>query len=119
MDFYDSGFNELENILKEFSEKIENPLDIIEDAAREFTNDIRKLPKPRSKVSKPGYTHLLDTVTYRRTNTEIEVGWEKYYGPMVENGTKHMRGVPHISTTFEANKEKYYQKMIKKIYGGF
>lgn len=117
--FYESGFDGLENLLYEFSEKMENPLDIIEDVAKELVSDIRKLPKPRSMINKPGYTHLLDTVTYERTDTEIEVGWGKYYGPMVEYGTKNMDGVPHISTTFEANKEKYYRKMKEKLYGGF
>ena len=117
--FEDSSFSEFEKLLSEFSKKIGNPLDIIEDAAREFVSDIRKLPKPRSMINKPGYTHLLDTVTYERTNAELEVGWGKYYGPMVERGTKKIRGTPHLSNTFEANKEKYYRKMKEKLYGGF
>ena len=80
----------------------------------EFVNDVRKLPKPRSSIRKVGYTHLLDTVTYRRKNGEVEAGWGKYYGPMVDKGTKKMSATPHFAPTFERNKEKYYNAMLRK-----
>ena len=117
MDFYDSGFDELEKLLSDYVKKVENPLEILKIGAIEFVNDVRKLPKPRSKMNGAGYTHLLDTVTYKKRNDEIEIGWGKYYGPMVEKGTRRMKGngTPHLSPTFARNKEKYYKKMIEKI----
>lgn len=119
-EFFDSGFEELEEQLSNFLKDIEDPITILEVGAKALVNDVRKLPKPRSKMSGVGYTHLIDTVTYRRTGKEIETGWGKYYGPMVEKGTKRMKkgGTPHLSTTFERNKERYYEKMIEKIYRG-
>ena len=82
-----------------------------------LADDVRKLPKPRSKMTGSGYTHLLDTVTTRRTKGEIEVGWGKYYGPMVENGTVRADAVPHVMPTFQKNKQKYYQAIDKELYG--
>lgn len=61
----------------------------------------------------PGYTHLLDTVTYEIQKDDVVVGWGKYYGPMVENGTVKMQGTTHLRPTFERNKEKYYKDMQK------
>lgn len=117
-EFYGAGFEELEKLLSDFSKRIDNPLEIIEVGASEFVNDIKKLPRPRSSLSGAGYTHLLDTATYEKTESEIEVGWGKYYGPMVEKGTKRMSGTPHLEPTFEMNKEKYYKKIKEKLYGG-
>lgn len=116
LDFYDSGFDELEKLLSDYMEKLENPLEILEAGVVEFVNDVRKLPRPRSKMNGAGYTHLLDTISYKETGKEVEVGWGKYYGLMLERGTKKMpKGVPHFTPTFENNKEKYYKKMIEKF----
>ena len=112
---YDSGFDELEKLLEEYAKKSENFLEILEVGSRALVEDVRRLPSPRSRMNGAGYTHLLDTVTYKKVNGEIEVGWGKYYGPMVERGTVKMRGTRHLSVTFEINKEKYYQKMIQKF----
>ena len=109
---YNDGLMNLENILSEYAKKADNFMDALEIGATELVNDVRKLPKPRSDVRKSGYTHLLDSVTKNKTTKEIEVGWGKYYGTMVEKGTKRMRGTPHFAPTFEKNKEKYYKKMI-------
>ena len=57
---------------------------------------------------------MLDSVTYRKENGDVVAGWGKYYGRMVEQGTKKMRAVPHFATTFERNKEKYYDAMLRK-----
>ena len=38
---------------------------------KEFVADVRALPRPRSQIRAPGYTHLLDTVTYQRTKNEV------------------------------------------------
>ena len=108
------GMKDLEDLLAEYVKKIENPTEILEVGAKALAEDVRRLPKPRSMVKKGGYTHLLDTVAYQKRNGEIEVGWGKYYGPMVEKGTKKMKGTPHFSPTFKKNKEKYYDAMLRK-----
>ena len=116
--FSDSGFDDLQKLLSDYMKNIQEPLAILEVGAEALVNDVRKLPKPRTSINTAGYTHLLDTVTYKKAGDEIEVGWGKYYGPMVERGTKKMAAHSHLSPTFEQNKDKYYQKMIEKINGG-
>lgn len=111
-----TGFDELESMLKKFQIDQEKALDILEDVAEQFTGDVKRLPKPRSKIRTMGHTHLLDTITYRRKKTEIEVGWGKYYGPMVEKGTRKMKGTPHLKPTFINNQEKYFEDLSKKIF---
>lgn len=116
-DFYeDEGFDALQKLLDGYDIKEEAVLAGLEKGAEQFAADIRKLPKPRSQIAKAGYTHLLDTVTHKRTNKDVEVGWGKYYGPMVEHGTTKMRGASHIQPTFERNKEKYYKIMTQNIF---
>lgn len=109
------GFNELTNELIELMNNVENTVDILEDGAKEFVNDLMKLPKPFSKISSSGYTHLIDSFSYQKNGDEIEVGWGKYYGRMVEEGTNKSSAQPHLVPTFERNKEKYYKNMINKI----
>ena len=108
-EFYTDGFDELEKLLNEYSKKTsqENILNVMEKGAAALVRDIMALPKPRSDIRKAGYTHLLDTMSYRRNRGEIEVGWGKYYGPMVERGTHRApKGSPHVRPTFERNKGK-------------
>lgn len=116
--FDDSGMEDFEEMLKQYAAKAdpENALDVIETGAKEFVNDLLKLPKPRSEVKKPGYTHLINTFAMERARDEIKVGWGKYYGPMVERGTKKMAARAHLKPLFEQNKEKYYRKMTEKIF---
>ena len=61
--FADEGFNEFSKMLEEFSKKAdeEKVLDVIEIGAKAFVDDLLKLPKPRSDISKSGYTHLIDS----------------------------------------------------------
>lgn len=92
-----------------------NVLDILKDGADAFVNDLLTLPKPKSKIIKSGYTHLVDTFSSRINKNEVEVGWGKYYGPMVEHGTVKMSANPHLSTLFDKNKEKYYKTMKEKM----
>lgn len=116
-EFYSGGFYEFEELLEEYSKKVDNVVEVLEIGAKEFVNDARKLPRPRSMINRPGYTHLIDTIWYQRNNGEVEVVWEKYYGPMVEKGTRKMKAQPHLRPLFEKNKEKYYKKMIERIGG--
>jgi HK97 gp10 family phage protein len=111
------GFIELSKELESMISKVENIQDVLEVGAIEFVNDLKKLAKPISKIRKSGYTHLIDTFSYRKAkNDEVEVGWGKYYGRMVELGTENMGSRAHLKPTFEQNKEKYYRKMLYKIW---
>ncbi len=110
------GFDELFNEVNMFISKTENYLDILEIGANEFVKDLLKLTKPYSKIHKSGYTHIVDTFTYRKTNVDVGVGWGKYYGLMLEDGTKKMKSQPHLRPTFNQNKNKYYSKMLDKFY---
>ena len=116
-EFFDAGFEELENILSEYTKSAENVIEILEIGAAELVRDVRRLPSPRSRVNAGGYTHLLDTVAFKKVKDEIEVGWGKYYGPTLEKGTVKMRSRAHLAPTYQINKEKYYKKMIEKIGG--
>lgn len=109
------GFEDLSKMLEEYIDKVENIVDVLEVGVKEFVNDLLKLPKPISKIRKSGYTHLVKTFSYRKKDKEIEVGWGKYYGPMLESGTKNMNAQPHVYPLWDKNKEKYYKTMITKL----
>ncbi len=110
------GFDELEELLKQYEVNEEKVLKALEKGANMLVIDVRKLPRPRSSMNGRGYTHLINTVTSGRFKREIEVGWGKYYGPMVECGTRKMRGTPHIKTVFKRNKGKYYEAIEKELF---
>lgn len=109
------GFQDLADIIEKYAEGAENFIDVLEEGAKEFTNDLLKLPKPMSKIRKAGYTHLVRSFSYRKKKDEIEVGWGKYYGPMVEHGTKKMDAREHVYPLWNRQKEKYYKTMITKL----
>ena len=118
--FSAEGFDEFSKLLEQYSKKTEEKtvLEVLEYGANEFAKDLRALPKPRSQIRKAGYTHILDTMTTRRREKEIEVGWGKYYGPMLERKTKKMKKAhPHVRPTFERNSKKYYSAMSKRLFG--
>lgn len=118
-EIYTDGFDEFSKMLEELKKRTEvkNVTKVLEIGARQLVEDVRALPRPRSQINTPGYTHLLDTMTYKVAGEEVEVGWGKYYGPMVENGTTRMKGTEHLRPTFKRNKEKYYKNMQKAIFG--
>ena len=116
MEFYESGFDDLSKLLEDFEISEDDAMEALDETAEMFAQDVRKLPRPRSMITASGYTHLLDTVTYRRNKNEIEVGWGKYYGPMVDRGTRKMRGTPHIKPTFQSNQDKYFRAIQKKLF---
>lgn len=111
------GLDAVEGILNELIKRTEEQsvLDGIEEGVKEFVKDLLKLPRPKSQISKSGYTHLVDSFAYKRNGKNIEVGWGKYYGPMVENGTINMRANKHLKPLYDTNKEKYKRIMINKI----
>lgn len=109
------GFKDLADIIEYYAKGADNVVDVLETGASEFTSDLLKLPKPISKIRKAGYTHLVRTFAYRKKKDEIEVGWGKYYGPMVENGTEKMDANEHVYPLWNKNKEKYYKTMLTKL----
>lgn len=117
--FDSSGMDELQNELKKLMDKAsdEKALDIVEKGAEQFVEDLLKLPKPRRQIRSAGYTHLVSTFAQRRTRSDIEVGWGKYYGPMVERGTRTMKkSHPHMQPLFNQNQMKYYEAMKKELF---
>lgn len=118
VEFYTDGFDEFSGLLDKFERNVskENLFSTLEYGAKEFAQDLRKLPKPRSEIQKGGYTHILDTMTTRRTPKDVEVGWGKYYGPMLEKGTRKMAARSHLRPLFERNKNKYYKMMTDKLF---
>ena len=109
-----SGFQDLADVIEGYIKNIENPTEILLSGAKEFVNDLLKLSKPMSRIRKSGYTHLIDSFAYRKLKSEVEVGWGKYYGPMVEHGTRNMDANPHVYPLWNKNKEKYYKTMLTK-----
>lgn len=109
------GFKDLADIIEYYAKGADNVIDVLETGASEFTRDLLKLPKPISKIRKAGYTHLVRTFAYRKKKDEIEVGWGKYYGPMVEHGTVKMKANEHVYPLWNKNKEKYYKTMLTKL----
>lgn len=113
-----NGLQELENELKTLISRTteENIMGAIEAGAKEMTEDLLRLPKPKSEISKAGYTHLIDSFSYKKEKKEYTVGWGKYYGLMVENGTSRQKAQHHLRPLFNRNKEKYYRTMISKLF---
>lgn len=109
------GFQDLADIIEYYAKGADNFIDVLEVGAKEFVNDLLKLPKPMSKIRKTGYTHLIRSFAYKKRKDEVEVGWGKYYGPMVEHGTKKMDENPHVYPLWDKNKEKYYKTMLTKL----
>lgn len=88
--FDGGGFEDFEELLKQYSENVssDKALDAVEEGAKEFVNDLLRLPKPRSQITKAGYTHIVSTFALERTDSGIKVGGGKYYGPMLEHGNQ-------------------------------
>lgn len=102
--------------LNSFIKKAEDLIKILEIGAKSFVKDLKKLTSPYSKIRRSGYTHLIDTFCYEIEKNEIKVGWGKYYGRMVEEGTVLINAQPHLRPTFENNKIKYYEEMKEYFY---
>lgn len=119
-----SGFDELSKELESYIQKVEKPLEILEVGAKEFVKDLKKLTKPISQIKKSGYTHLIDTFTYRVTSRDVEVGWGKWYGRILETGANvkgrnsnkryHIQR-KHLEPVYTQNKEKYFKLMINEF----
>ena len=101
--------------MQEYIKNIENPTKILLVGVEEFVKDLSKLTKPMSQIKKSGYTHLIDSFAYRVKKDEVEAGWGKYYGPMIERGTTKMNKQPHLYPLWNKNKEKYYKLMLAEL----
>lgn len=110
-----SGFEAMSEILEKYIDGADNAVDVLETGAKEFVGDLLKLPKPISKIRKSGYTHLIKCFAYKKKNKEVEAGWGKYYGPILEHGSVKMNAQEHLFPVWDRNKEKYYKKMITKL----
>ena len=110
-----SGFEAMSEILEKYIDGADNAVDVLETGAKEFVGDLLKLPKPISKIRKSGYTHLIKCFAYKKKNKEVEAGWGKYYGPILEHGSVKMNAREHLFPVWDRNKEKYYKKMLTKL----
>lgn len=110
-----SGFEAMSEILEKYIDGADNAVDVLETGAKEFVGDLLKVPKPISKIRKSGYTHLIKCFAYKKKNKEVEAGWGKYYGPILEHGSVKMNAQEHLFPVWDRNKEKYYKKMFTKL----
>lgn len=114
----EQAFSELEDTFADLMKAVDNVPEILQAGADEFIKDLKSLPSPRSNINTGGYTHLLDTFASRPEGEDILVGWGKYYGPILESGSKKMAARAHFRPTWRKNAEKYYKTMTDKIIGG-
>ena len=73
MDSNEKAFADLEDIFKEYAKKADNALDVLQTGADAFVKDLKALPSPRSRISKPGYTHLIDKFSTKQENDTVLV----------------------------------------------
>lgn len=114
---HDEGLEDLEQELEEYARNADegNILKVLQEGADAFTRDLLALPRPMSRITKAGHTHLVrsfanktDDVTSKGPG--IVVGWGVYYGPIVEK-----KFYAHLKPTWKSNEKKYYELMQKKI----
>lgn len=110
-----SGFEKLQEIVSAYMEAAENSHDALIATAEALVKDLQKLTRPYSNIRANGYTHLIKTFSYEDRTKDVVVGWGKYYGRMVENGTSKMAARRHLEPLFRANQEKYYKIMLTTV----
>lgn len=108
----DLFFEDLEKYAKSMSD--EKISDVLMVGGEMLAEDVRRLPSPRT--NRTGYTHMLDSVAAEKKGAVVYVGWGRYYGRFVEEGTTKMRAQPHLIPTWDANREKYYKAMNDKLF---
>ena len=72
-----NGFGDLIKELEGYITNVENSDEIIEGGVKEFVKDLKKLTKPISQIKKNGYTHLINTFSYRKKRKRIRSWLEK------------------------------------------
>lgn len=115
-DSYD-GFLELQRELAKALKATEEPNNAIRAGAEEFLADLKRLAKPRSRIAKSSYTHLIDSFHMWEGKRDglLRVGWGKRYGFMVEKGTRKAKSQPHFFGTWNKSENRYYETMVKKL----
>ena len=90
----------------------------IESRGMDFSSGMIDIARQESPDIPYDVTHLVRTFSNKinRARKEIEVGWGKYYGPMVEHGTVKMRSREHLKPLYERNADKYSKLMMMKFY---
>lgn len=95
---------------------------ILKAGVDKLVEDVRAMPKPRSNISRGGYTHLLDAVKgFELDGGEgYAAGWGKYYGPIVEKGHASPKGRwvasrAHLRPTYKQNMQKYQKAMQEEF----
>lgn len=116
--FGEKAFAELEDTFSDLIKASDDIPGVLQVAADAFIKDLKALPSPRSDISAAGYTHMLDSFATKKQGESVLIGWGKYYGPILENGSKKMRPHRHFRPTWDRNKEKYYKLMTNKLTGG-
>lgn len=117
----DGGFDELEQQLKAYAERLSRDelQKVLKTGGDAFVSDLLALPRPRSRIVSPGWTHLVDTFADRNdSDGSVIVGWGKYYGLFLERGTRKMAAQPHMRPTWDSNAEKYYRTMSENFHRG-
>lgn len=117
------GFDALQRELELLIHSVEHIQDVLVDAAEAYVNDLRRLPKPYSKIRSSQHKHMLDEMGYRRAkHEEVEVGSGVYWLRFVEFGTrassKRRWGTPRqpfLGPTYALNQSKYTKIMIEKL----
>lgn len=119
-----SGFDDLTQELADLIRNVDNVQEVLVVGAEAYVDDLRKLGKPYSQIRKSGYTHMLDSISYKKAkNKEVEVGsTAAYHLRFVNDGTKASSKrkwstprQPFLHTTYNLNKNKYDKKMLKKL----
>lgn len=111
------GLKHFEDMLKEYEQAVsdQNISDVLMIAGEALEDDVHRLPKPRRRGA--GYTHMLDSVQAAPVGKDaVLVSWGQYYGKFVEKGTKKMGAQPHLTPTWEQNKDRYYKLMTDKLF---
>lgn len=112
-----SGFDEFEKQMVRYAGNVDKIDRVLEEGAKTFVQDLLKLPSPKSRISTPGYTHLIETFAWEKNRQgSFSIGWGKYYGPMVEKGTAKMGAHPHLVPLWVRNQERYYREMAESLF---
>ena len=109
MSFHAEGMGDFIKELSQWAQRVEpgHVAKVTQAAGDALAEDVRALPAPRSSLG-GAHTHLLDTVTWEPgEHGDTLIGWGRYYGRMVESGTRNMQAQPHLLPTWKKNERKY------------
>ena len=73
----DKSFKDLDDELSAYMAQADNALEALQKGADALVKDLKALPKPRSKIAKPGYVHLLDSFATKVSEDGTNLGARK------------------------------------------